>query len=129
MPLDIHGKRLILVIILTWSLGQMHMHYTLPQRTFDIKLEAQMLCAPLVCLFGTAEVAVARPSRPRAFAKCSNFSTGAEEFLTSGVLAYHSCRAVEVGSLGGGTEDIGEEKVANAALDMLLMLRSQREAG
>ena len=129
MPLDIHGKRLVLVIILAWSLGQMHMYDTLTQRTFDIKFEAQVLCAPLVCLFSTAEVAVARPSRPRAFAKCSNFSTGAEEFLTSGVLAYHSCRAVEVGSLGGGTEDIGEEKVANAALDMLLMLRSQREAG
>jgi hypothetical protein len=75
-----------------------------------------MLSAPLVRLFSTTEVAIARPSGPRAFAKGSNLGAWTQEFLTSRVLAYECCCAVEVGGLGGGAEDIGEEEVAYAAL-------------
>jgi len=73
MTLYIHGKRLVVVVILTWSLGQMYMYHALSQRPLDVESEAQMLSAPLVSLFGTAKVAIARPSRPRAFTKSSNF--------------------------------------------------------
>jgi hypothetical protein len=85
-----------------------------------------MFRAPLVRLFSAAEIAVARPSRPRSFTECSNFSAGTEEFLTSGVLTYEGGRAVEVSGLGRGAEDIREKKVAYATLDLLLVLRFQR---
>jgi hypothetical protein len=123
VTLDIDGERLVLVLSLTWSLGQMHMYDALTKRALDVELEAQMLCAPLVRLFGAAQIAIARPSRPGAFAKRSDVGAGTEEFLTAGVLAYEGGRAVEVGRLGRGAEDIREEEVADAALGSLLVLR------
>lgn len=125
MAFYIHGKRLVVVVILTWSLGQMYMYHALPQRPLNVEPEAQMLSAPLVSLFGTAEVAIACPSRPRAFTKSSNFGARTQQLLTSGVLAYQCRCAVEVGGLGGGAEDIGEEKIADAALVQMLVLRLQ----
>jgi hypothetical protein len=126
MTLDVHSQRLVIIVILAWSLGQMYMYYALPKRPLNIEPEAQMLSAPLVRLFGTAEVAIARPSRPRAFTEGSYFSAWAEEFLTSRVLAYESRCAVEVSGLGGGAENIREEEVAHAALVCLLVLRFQK---
>jgi len=64
MPLDIHSQRLILVVRLTGSLGQMDMNDALAERALDIEFEAQVVGAPLVCLLNTTDVAIAGPSRP-----------------------------------------------------------------
>lgn len=97
MPLDIHSQRLILIIRLTGSLGQMDMDDALAQWPLDIELEAQMVGAPLVRLLGTTDVAIAGPSRPRPLAVGRDLRAGAEQFLAAGVGADKAGCAIEVG--------------------------------
>lgn len=96
----------------------MRIHHALAQRPFDVESEAQVGGAPLVCLFCAADVAIAGPARPRCFAECCNLGAIAEQLLAPGILPYHVCGVVEVCGFGVGAEDVAEEEVRHAALDV-----------
>lgn len=114
MPLHIHRQLLMLILILTWPLDQMHMHYTLSPRPFHIKPEPHMLRSPSIRLGRAANKAIARPARPRRLAERSDLIGRPKKCLTAGIGSNHGDGAVEVGGFGGGGEDVGEEEVANA---------------
>lgn len=59
-------------------------------------------------------MAVAGPARPRGLAVCGDFRAGPQQLLAAGVGADEAGGAVEVGRLGRGAEDVGEEKVGHA---------------
>lgn len=116
MPLNIHRQLLVLKVALTRPLDQMHMHHALAQRSFYVKFKAHVLSAPPICLLRAADIAIPRQSRPRGFAECCDFGTGAEQRGAAFVGADEGDGAVEVGGFGGGGEDVGEEEVTYAAL-------------
>lgn len=116
MPLDIDRQHLILIILLARALRQVHIYHPLPQRALHIEPQAQVLCAPLICLRGAVQEAIARISRPGILTVRGDLGTGAEKLLTSGIGADECGGAVEVCSFGGGGEDVGEEEEGDAAL-------------
>lgn len=93
------------------------MYNALALRALDVESELQVLGAPLVRLGSRSEVAITGQARPRTFAMSSDFVSRAEQSLAFGVVADLCYSTVEVGGLGVWTEDIGEEDVADAALD------------
>lgn len=94
----------------------MHMGHALAQRALDIKLQPQMLGAPLVGLGGAGDVAVAGPARPGRLVVGGDFGPGTEEGGDAGGGADAGYGAVEVGDGAVGGEDVGEEEGGYGAL-------------
>lgn len=121
MALDIHSQLCILEGIHTRLLEQMCVHHTLSAiLAFNIKPKAQMLCAPLVCLLGAANVSIPRPSRPGCFAERCNLGPVAEQFLAARVLPYHVGGVIEVCGFRVWGEDVAEEEVGDTTLLVLV---------
>src|SRR4051812_1769703 len=97
MAFDIHGQRLILIVILAWPLYQMDVNYALASWSFHIESKPQMLRAPLILLGSAADVPIACPPRPRRFAMCRDLRTWAQQLLAASVGADARGCAVEVG--------------------------------
>lgn len=95
------------------------MHDALAQRSLDVEAKAHVLGAPLIRLFCARQEAVARPSRPRAFAIRGDLVARAKERGALWRGADLCDGAIEEGGFGGGGEDVGEEEGEDAALSSL----------
>jgi hypothetical protein len=123
VALDVHGQRLVLVLALARSLGQVYMHDTLALWAFNVKSELEVLGAPLVRLTRRGQVPISCDPRPRVLAVRGYLVAGAKERLDFGVCSDEVGSAIEVGCFGRGREDVGEEKIAYGALRTVRLLQ------